>query len=354
MKKALLAILLIISAACLADGPEGFPIIADIRSAGFNACLCRGNTPEMMQKALDMAQKHGMKVILFSRLLLDHPDKYVPMVREHEALWQYYLVDEPLMKDWDWIDASQKKFQQLDPDAQCYINLLPNTGKDVLRLIGLDSYPQYLQAFSRISQPQISYDFYPVQKETVRSDKWYPILDDIRAESLHTGRPFWAYVLCVPHFIYPMPTIGHLRLQCYVNLAYGAQGIEYFSYSTPEPYKQYDFHDGPLLRSGKKSSTYTLVKQMNAELKPVASLFWKSRILHIEHKQVTGGEVLVSYFTKGGKSYTCFVNKSAFEPVTLTLRPKKYDKRITKTLGEDTVRKSYTLPAGDILILRNK
>ena len=351
-----------------AGEPKGFPIIADImhtefydakrfrdvHKAGFNACICRCQTPEKMQAALTCAQKHRMKVIMYSDKFIDNPEKNIPLVMGHEALWQYLLADEPTMKRWEKLNNIQTRIKKVDPDAKCYINLLPNSGKDALRLIGLDSYPEYLKEFSKIEQPQISYDFYPVQGKTVRDDKWYPMLEDIRNESLRTGKPFWAYILCVPHFIYPMPTLGHLRLQCYVNLAYGAQGILYFAYSTPKPNEQYDFHDGPLLRNGKKGCTYETVKKMNNELKSVASLFWQSKVTSIEHRKCIDGNVLVSHFQKDGKRYTCIVNKSADKNVTVGLRPEEYASRIRKALTEEEVKSTYILSAGDILILREK
>ena len=351
-----------------ADAPQGFPIIADIlhtelydaerfrdiHRAGFNACLCRCKTEQDIQGVLDVAKPHGIKLIIYSHSIMSHPEKVVPAIKDHPSMWQYYLADEPTMKRLKELQDIGQKIARYDKDAKCYINLLPNTGKQVLQSIGVEKYPEYLQAFSAIRQPQISYDFYPVQGNVVRGDKWYPILEDIRNESLRTGRPFWAYVLCVPHHIYPMPTIGHLRLQCYINLAYGAQGIQYFSYTTPAPYDAYDFHDGPLLRNGKKSRTYDLVKKMNAELRPVASLFWKSEVTSIEHRKCPNGEVVVSHFKKGDNRYTCFVNKSADKEVTILLRPTDYDVRVQKDLTPEKVNPFYVISAGDIVILKEK
>ena len=351
-----------------ADEPNGFPIIADImhtelydatrfrdiHKAGFNACLCWCRTPAKMQAALYYAGVHGMKVIMFSNLIYDEPEKNVPLVRGHEALWQYYLVDEPKMKSLDKVKNLQTRIKRADPNAKFYINLAPNSGKEVLKSIGVEKYPDYLKEFSKIEQPQISFDYYPVRKNNKIGANWYSILEDVRNESLRTRKPFWAYILCVPHLAYPMPTMGHLRLQCYINLAYGAQGIEYFSYSTPAPTKQYDFHDGPLLRNGKKGKTYNLVKKMNAELKPVASIFWKSEVTGIEHRKCVDGEVVVSHIKKGDKHYTCFVNKSAFKNVTVSFNPNHYSLRVRKDLKTENVKSNYKLSAGDILIMKDK
>lgn len=368
MKNIFICILTILSLNSIAGEPPEFPIIADIlhtelydaehfrdiHKAGFNACLCRCNTNEDIKNVLEVARPHGIKLIIFSHSIMRRPQDIVPSIKDHPSMWQYYLADEPTMKRKEELQEIQQRITRYDKDAKCYINLLPNSGTQVLQTIGVKTYPEYLQAFSTVKQPQISYDFYPVQGKVVRSDKWYPILENIRSESLRTGRPFWAYVLCVPHHIYPMPTIGHLRLQCYINLAYGAQGIQYFSYSTPAPYDVFDFHDGPLLRDGSKGSTYDLVKKMNAELKPVASLFWKSTVTGIEHRKYRNGDVLVSHFQKEGKRYTCFVNKSAENDVTVILRPSDYEARIRKDLTIENVNPFYVLSAGDIVILKEK
>ena len=369
MKRLLLIVLTLLSLQTLrAGGPDGFPIIADvmhtdlydatrfrdIHKAGFNACMCWCRTPEKMQAALYHANVHGMKVIMYSDMIVDQPEKVVPLIKGHEALWQYHLADEPTMKRWDRLNKLQARIKKIDPKAQCYINLLPNSSKEVLKAIGLNNYPDYLREFSKIEQPQISYDYYPVLKNGKQGPKWYSILDDIRNESLRTGKPFWAYILCVPHLIYPKPTLGHLRLQCYINLAYGAQGILYFSYSTPAPNAHADFHDGPLLRNGKLSKTYKVVRKMNAELKPVASLFWKSQVTGIEHRKCENGEVVVSHFKKGDKYYTCYVNKSAVNDVTVSLRASNHIMRIRKDLSTEAVKTRYKLSAGDILIMRDK
>ena len=352
-----------------ASEPQGFPIIADIlptelydntrfadiRKAGFNAIMVWPKSTPNIYKALNAAEANGLKVLIFNVEIERRPETIVPFIKDHPALWQYILADEPKMKRWQELNDLRQRISRLHPDGLCYINLFPNAGQRLLDDIGVKRYPEYVKAFSKIEQPQISYDFYPVRKGgKVSNNLWYATLEDIRSESQRTGKPFWAYILCVPHGLYPMPTLAHLRLQCYVNLAYGAQGISYFSYATPEPTKDNDFHDGPLLRNGKKSKSYDLVKKMNAELKPVASLFWQSKVTGIEHRRCIDGEVVESRFTKGGKSYTCFVNKSADKNVTVGLRPIDYLVRIRKNLKTEPVKTTYILKAGDILIMRDK
>ena len=80
----------------------------------------------------------------------------------------------------------------------------------------------------------VSFDNYPVTNEGVRQ-LWYENLMIIAEESEKAGLPFWAFAMSVPHWNYPVPTLASLRMQMYTNLAYGAQGLQYFTYWTPGP-----------------------------------------------------------------------------------------------------------------------
>ncbi len=77
----------------------------------------------------------------------------------------------------------------------------------------------------------VSFDYYPVMKDHL-SKSWYQNLEQIAAESKKAGLPFWAFALTTNYdndHVTPQ-TIAAMRLQVYSNLAYGAQGIQYFTY----------------------------------------------------------------------------------------------------------------------------
>jgi hypothetical protein len=67
---------------------------------------------------------------------------------------------------------------------------------------------------------------------TSRSD-FYANLEVCSTKAREAGIPFWAFALTTAHLSYPVPTMGQLRYQVYSNLAYGAQGIEYYTYWKP-------------------------------------------------------------------------------------------------------------------------
>src|SRR5437868_3488260 len=87
-------------------------------------------------------------------------------------------------------------------------------------------------------------------------------------------RPLQAttFALTVAHGPYPIPTIEQLRVQVFSDLAYGAQGIQYFTYWTSKS-DTWNFHEAPIDVSGKRTAVYDRVKQMNAEIRALSPVF---------------------------------------------------------------------------------
>lgn len=365
-----------------------FPLIADafhtrfvnlndfkvMKEAGFNAFFAHYETLDDMEAGLSNADKENLKVILFSNLFQSAPQRYVVAASAHHSLWKYYLADEPKMTDYARIRKMRDTILRYHQLASFYVNLFPNANKEVLLRIGAKSYPEYLQHFSRLRLPQLSYDFYPVVKGDEVAQQWYSILEDVRRESIRTSVPFWAYVLCVPHICYPKPTLSHLRLQCYVNLAYGAQALQYFAYWTPAPTKEYDFYGGPVLRNGKCGPSYAVVKSINTEMKPMLPFFEGSKVLKVGHLgkiptgcskmqtltnirkiTVTGDEgAVVCEMQNKTHRYAVIVNKSLKGNLDVNIIPHNGAnvRHITKSLCSLSLQNTYIVPPGDILLLQ--
>ena len=143
----------------------------------------------------------------------------------------------------------------IDSKHPCYINLYPNWAWG-----SIDSYEYKLVSYvSSVPVKFLSFDQYPIiqQKgEISLREYWYKNLEDIRRVSRAKNMPFWAFALSLSHqlgdILYPVPTLGHIRLQMFSNLAYGAQGFQYFTYWGI-------FHDEP-------TEVYDIVKTVNKEL----------------------------------------------------------------------------------------
>ena len=172
-----------------------------------------------------------------------------------------------------------------------------------------------------------------------------------------------------------MPTLASLRLQIYSNLAYGAQAIQYFTYWNPGKNEGYNYHDAPISREGVKTKTYDLVRQMNGELKSVASLFYHARVTSVAHmgKHIPNGTrhlqdmplnirriitkgrqgAIVSQFEKSGHKYCAIVNKSLTSPLRVEIDAfNNTPVQISKSLAVVSMKRNYTITAGDMIIFR--
>jgi hypothetical protein len=124
--------------------------------------------------------------------------------------------------------------------------------------------------------------------------------------------------------------MASLRLQFYPDLAYGAQGLQCFTYWNPVP-GTWDFHDAPIDLDGNRTPVYDMVKEMNVELQARAGVFVGAKVLSVRHAGETvppgvtplgelpapltaldthGNGAVVSMLENGPYRYLVIVNRS--------------------------------------------
>lgn len=348
----------------------------EFKEAGFDVSICfYDDTPvDTLLRILDDAQESGIQLLISSGWISVQPHVGIPRLKNHPALYGYFLQDEPWPKDIQETIRRYRAMAKQDKKKPTYVNLLPDYGDGLPREIQMPPYKQYLKQASAIGLPFISFDFYPIRDFGIR-ETWYSCLEDVRHESLRTGKPFWAFALCTPHCDYPQPTIESLRLQIYSNLAYGAQAIEYFTYWTPKPTDEWNFHDAPISIDGRRTKNYPLVKRMNQELRGLLPLFDKAEIQTVNHMvkipegttklkriptnikklKITGRQgAIISTFKKNGHLYMAVVNKDYQSDMELYISAKRNVTMLTKQLKETTIRTNYKIGGGDMLIFKLK
>ena len=349
---------------------EAFRTFAE---CGFTVSLFPYNSLDNLVKACRVAKQYGIKIIGSCPEMVHTPAKAASVLKSTEGFWGYLLQDEPSLPDIKKEQLLIDKLQDIDNSHLFYINLFPYYG---LQYTKAKSYTEYLKALTSTSCQQISFDNYPVTTDSIRPT-WYLNLEMIREESLRTGKPFWGFVLSVPHIVYPQPTLASLRLQIYSNLAYGAQAIQYFTYWTPHPTKEYNFHNAPMSEEGHKTQTFDIVQRMNKELKIISKLFYGAKVISVKHwgKKIPKGTTrqttlpvniknlkvigrngaIISQFQKDGHLYMGIVNKSHEAPLEVSIQKRNSIPRcITKDLKEEELKTSYKVSAGDILLVRLK
>lgn len=398
MRAIIAAICLAISPCCL-QAQEEMPIIAymgvpdwktsdenfkTLSECGFTVSLYPYSSLDLLVKACRSAEKYGVKVIGRCGEMFNAPVKAAQTLKSEKGFFGYFMQDEPSVPE---IRQRQKEIEALkriDSTHCFYVNLLPCIKTEwVLSTTKVKDYREYLRVASATDIQQLSFDFYPITRNGIRAT-WYNNLEMMRKESLVSGKPLWAFALSVPHDptnsgsdFYPMPTLASLRLQIYSNLAYGAQAIQYFTYWTPGKSEGYNYHDAPISREGVKTKTYDLVKQMNDELKPIASLFYRAKVTSVDHmgksipegtrhlqnmplnirRIITKGSegAIVSQFEKSGHKYCAIVNKSLTHSLKVTIDTSNSTPvQISKSLSVVPMKRNYTITAGDMIIFRLK
>ena len=341
----------------------------EAREAGFTHLMQYAGSVERMRNFLDMAQAEGLKLEVKMSQLHTDPENTVKALMDHPALAMYHIKDEPPAQDFAKWAALMKRIQAVDSVHPCYLNLLADSA-DPMRWLGVPDYKTYLdRALAEMPLPFVSADYYPcmlMDKDMPRpyrdpdgkvviKEKWYGQLEVISAAARKAGLPLSLFACDVAHFnvkfVYPVPTLAMLRLQQYVNLAYGARSLQYFTYWNPDDKGLHRFHESIIRIDGTRGEVYDLVRTLNRELHARAPAFLGATVAEIAH---TGTEIpvgtrrlerlpdwvvslatpdggaAVSHMVRGGEEILMVVNRSPVKEMALDIsfRDGKAVKRI--------------------------
>lgn len=330
----------------------------ELKESGINISFSPYSDVEAVEKALDVAQVAGVKLLPSCPELKAEPEKTVKRLMKHPALFGYHLVDEPDAGTFKELGEWVRRIQTVDKQHPCYINLLPNWAPS--GAFGTGTYNEHVDLFIKeVPVPFLSFDHYPL---TVGADgrrqlgqSWYQNLETMAAASQKAGISFWAFALATAHASYPAPTVGEIKLQMYSNLAYGAQGLQYFTYWTPEQGRDQDFHQGPIGLDGKRTEVYDRIKSVNGEIQNYAGVFLGAKLVSVAHtgKQRPSGTkyidklpepvkvletseegAIVSVLEKGSRLFLVIVNRDFQNPMKLTIYT---DDAVKKVLKDGTL-----------------
>ena len=267
----------------------------------------------------------------------------MPRVKGHPALAGYHLKDEPGEDEFPRLADQCRRIRALDPDHFCYLNLVPDYG---IERKGMCYTNHIRKAASMIAPEMLSYDQYGIYvdkktREFKLRPTYYRNLETFAFESRRLNRPFWAFALATAHASYPIPDLAQLRFQMYSNLAYGAQGLQYFTYWNPGPEEPGGYHEAPINTNNLRSVAYEPIRELNAEIQRRAFVFKGSTPLWTRHTGATlpkgtvrlgslpsfvktldtkGRDAVVSLLAKGERRFLVIVNGSFLEPLELKLR----------------------------------
>ncbi|MFA6126432.1 MAG: beta-galactosidase [Bacteroidales bacterium] len=345
----------------------------ELKESGINMNLTVFPDAGAMLKALDIARKTGLKMIVACPELKANPRETVNRFMKHPAVAGYLLRDEPSRSDFAELSEWTKKIRTTDDSHFCYLNLFPNYANE--QQLGTKTYQEHVDQFvAEVPVQILSFDHYPVTGDSLRPG-WYENLEIISAAARKAGKPFWAFALAVAHGPYPVATIPQLRLQVFSDLAYGAQGIQYFTYWTPVD-TTWKFNHGPITADGKRTEVYDRIKLVNSEIRSLTPVFLGSEVVAVWHTgsklprgtkpltilpgpiqklETEGTGAVVSHLQKGAENFLVIVNRDFLKSMKLTLVADASVKRVMKDgslVRADCYIGTIEVDPGDVVIYR--
>lgn len=320
-----------------------FPLVQE---SGIDICIVWYKDTKAANADLNKASPFGLKLIPAVSGFGDNTELIVNSLKDNTALYGYFVKDEPEMSDLDSLGRLVDSVWKYDPVHPSYINLYPNWAW------GIDDYEDKIAVFAKkVDVKFYSFDQYPITmgKDSLISIRptWYKNLEQIARLAKINERPFYAFALTTSHHLtapspeayYPVPTLGHIRLQVFSNLLYGAQGIEYFTFK--------GLYDS---RTHAKEPIFDIVKQVNSEIKGYSRVFLGCEVLDtwhigkdipetmhqyygspdkcIKHFETNGQDALVSLIKNKETKYLAVQNKDCVQSETINIEFNKTVKRI--------------------------
>ena len=329
--------------------------LAELKDMGINTCLSTFKDTPSMMKALDLARQAGLKMVTSCPELKSQTAATVKKIMQHPALAGYFLMDEPLRKDFQELGEWARRIVAADKLHYCFVNLIAAIHPTLTQALGTNSYADYLETFvHEVPVKQLSFDFYPVLNEGLH-ERWYEGLEIVSSEARKEGIPFWAFALASSYNeLHPTPTLAALRLQMFSNLAYGAQGLEYWAY-----WMNQGLRSAPIGINGRRTPVYDRIRTVNREIRDLEGVFSGARVISVHHTgliiprgttrleklpeaidvfETEGTGALVSVLEKGDNTFFVVVNRDLQASMTMTIHG---DKTLKKVLKDGTL-----VPAG--------
>lgn len=267
-------------------------MLEDIQMCGFNATIwtCEGKDEtwsELMGMYYKVAAKCSLRTILNIGnnvpVVNENPSGgilYSPTLEEiatllnfypdNDNLWGYRLADEPNYYEWcfdkpenaikkRYLPAMYNTYRANSNNRVGFVNLAVAVRADWIgpeiandnKLNSKEKYIRYLEAFNNKFHPVLlSVDLYPIIIDNTAPSYYrikyfyYYYMEAIATFSKEYNIPFWMFMLSNQYTMYnyekdeettkteyPYPTVSVLRYQAMTALAYGFQGLVFWTYN---------------------------------------------------------------------------------------------------------------------------
>ena len=367
--------------------------IQEFRDCGFDV-LIQDNSEELYDSLVAMLEGSGVRLFPSANALRG-PSKekcreFMERYKDNPVVCGWEFRDEPKFADLDMYEGIFDVMTETDPHHMIHLNVVGTMEKAFVgpETPDMSAYLDTLQA--KFAPGVWSYDMYPLKildnngKLIVDYDIFYSDFEAFSNMARKTGRPFWAYCQGVGfrqgRICKPIPKEEYLRFEAFSALAYGAQGLIYWTYRQCRDVPSVDFEylDGPIDINGNKTKVWYAAKKVNEEINRYSDVFLGAQLVDVVHtgkrlysstrrmpdsgfgplSNFSSGDsgVLVSNLRNGRQSYYVVVSHDVAhaQNITFGLRKGTAVKSMAdgKVLVGNGRTYSFTLPPGGYLILR--
>jgi hypothetical protein len=216
---------------------------------------------------------------------------YIEALDNHPALAGYKVRDEPNEAAWSGVYNTLYTWLRPRTEKTAYVNLLPANAI----IVTSGGYRNgYVKKYAQLDiLHMISFTCYPISvldgERRVAMQMLFESLEAFSSVSKETGKPFWSFALATPHttssWSFPPPTLNDLHLQVYSQLAYGSQGVQYFTYWEVITSGDPSVMNIPAIvdKDGNPTTTYNLVKSVNKEIEILSPVFLGATVEWVRH-----------------------------------------------------------------------
>lgn len=316
--------------------------------------------------------------------------------KDNDGIAGWALNDEPYGSQFEHLGQIASWIRKYSPNKLVYLNLLHSVENPInyTAVMGSKNYADYLQqAVRKIGVGMISMDCYPIVRDTQADTKsirsfFFESLEITARVARQYGIPFWGFARSKGDSIsptqeFPTPTEPDLRLQVFANLAYGAQGIQYYTYSNTDT--RYTRYNAPLEidpNAGwtwRKTETYYMLQRINKEIQNHRWVFLNDSIIDVSFtgklpkatkrlkktdypdkvksmtNKVNGAGFLVSQFKNGNNRFFMVLNRELESTQTLDIEVTDGVNVVNAdgtTSALEAGAHQYELTTGDYLLLQ--
>ena len=220
--------------------------------------------------------------------------------------------------------------KQIDPKHPGYINLLPTWARQIkvegskYSYLGTATYEDYVRQFvQKVKPAMLCYDNYGMLKHGDRGD-FHENLETVRKVAQEANIPFWNIVLVTQHGDFRVLTEPELRFEAMQTLAFGARGLVWFTYWSPQGIDTGTTWTHAMIdEHGSRTEHYEMVRSINADVLAIGRELKNAKNVGLVQREkgksvstgetplkLDGGDVSVGVFaTPDGKRMALVANR---------------------------------------------